>query len=405
MGALESVVQDTDWGGLRHAYGPASDAPAHLLALVSGDSEKCSRAVAYFHTAMLHQGSVYPAALPFIKILVGLLDDPRSDIVIAEVGPWDRKPQPLRAALIYYLVPFIEACQLDIPDAALLHDAYPIENADRHSTVCVSGVDEPATARSDAIWISPYVDAVEFTNYHSHSQTMHARAVINWRSLVVDIYRAVFPLTGDSSPAVRANAIIAALECVKHPALVDEKALLIDVMHRIARISPDATERGTIAWLLGKLDRCPDALLEDPHPNVRACAALALNFAHDPCALRELLAALDDPDAVDQWFSEPLPGQQGWLRFDLIAAAAQRAADLDSVLPVALRLVNSPRVSYEGDLVPFVRLAFPRPPAEADILSTAQRTLLSSLLAHGLAPFDEGVCHKLLDRPDSPTRQ
>src|SRR5689334_12647806 len=74
---------------------------------------------------MLHQGSVYSATAPFIRIVAGLVADPRTAVPVADILPWDPGPRPLRVALLGYLTVFAEACRLKIPGQDLIRDAYP----------------------------------------------------------------------------------------------------------------------------------------------------------------------------------------------------------------------------------------------------------------------------------------
>jgi hypothetical protein len=92
-----------------------------------------------------------------------------------------------------------------------------------------------------------------------------------------------------------------------------------------------------------------------------------------------------------------LPGQEGWLHCDLAGALAARAGNLEAVLPAALGLAAASNpFTYDRDLAPFVRLAFPQAPTERTILTSAQRAFLSALLANGHQPFDETICLLLL---------
>lgn len=141
----------------------------------------------------------------------------------------------------------------------------------------------------------------------------------------------------------------------------------------------------------------PEALLSDEHPGVRACAALAPEFSGDERATRELVSALEAPKDADRWFTRHLPGQEGWLHCDLAEALAARASDLEAVLPAALGLATASNpFTYDRDLAPFVRLAFPQVPTERTVLTAAQRAFLSALLANGHRPFDEALCRSLL---------
>ncbi|WP_018686465.1 hypothetical protein [Actinokineospora enzanensis] len=65
--------EGTDWAGLEHAYGGAEDTPALLDRLREDD---WSDAVGELHASILHQGSVYPATVAAVPILVDIAQDP-----------------------------------------------------------------------------------------------------------------------------------------------------------------------------------------------------------------------------------------------------------------------------------------------------------------------------------------
>jgi hypothetical protein len=189
----------------------------------------------------------------------------------------------------------------------------------------------------------------------------------------------------------------AATYCLDHRELRGRKAAFARQLAEGAAVCPEPGERAAIARLLGMLGSRPEALLGDEHPGVRACAALAPAFLGDQRAIGELVSALEAPGEADRWFSRPLPGQQGWLHSDLATALAAQADDLEAVLPAALGLatIASP-YTYERDLAPFVRLAFPQPLSGHHALPPAQRAFLAALLANGHPPFDEALCRALL---------
>lgn len=202
---------------------------------------------------------------------------------------------------------------------------------------------------------------------------MYARSLIACREVVPDVFEAVLPLITGPGSAYRAPAMTT------------------------AAVSPEPRERAVVARLLGMLGRRPESLLHDEHPGVRACAALAREFSGDQRATRELVAALEVPQDADRWFTGHLPGQQSWLHCDLAEALAARASDLKAVLPAALGLATaSNQFTYDRDLAPFVRLAFPQVPTERTELTTAQRAFLSALVANGHQPFDQALRLRLL---------
>ena len=399
MDPLSLALLQVDWSSLDHAYGPAADAPGQLLALAGDDPEARSGAVGYLDAAVLHQGSVYSATAPVIKIVAMLLADPRTAVPVADILPWDPRPRPLRVALLDYLAIFAQACQLEIPGEDLIRDAYPAGRDE-------ADLQRIYRARRDCDWrpdpdpatrTPPPPAVMEAVNDGEYRRAMHARSLIACREVVPDVFAAVLPPITGSGSAVRAPAMTTAAYCLDHPALASRKDALAELLADTAAVSPEPRARAVVARPLGMLGHRPEDLLHDKHPGVRACAALAREFSGDQRATRELVSALEVPQNADRWFTGHLPGQDGWLHCDLAEALAARASDLEAVLPAALGLAaaSNPFI-YDRDLAPFVRLAFPQAPTERTELTTAQRTFLSALVANGHQPFGEALCLLLL---------
>ena len=340
-----------DWDSLDHAYGRAGDAPGQLQALVGDDPRARGRAVGYLDAAMLHQGSVYSATAPFIRIVAGLVADPRTAVSVADILPWDPEPRPLRIALLDYLAMFAQACWLETPEEELVRAAYPpnrdeadLQRIYRACRACDWRLDPDPATRTP-----PPPALVEAANDEEFGRAMEARALLACRKVVPDVFEAALPLITDSDPAVRTSAMTAATYCLEHAELIERKA------------------------------------------------ALAPAFSGDQRVARELVSALEAPQDADRWFTGHLPGQEGWLHCDLAEALAARASDLEAVLPAALGLATaSNSFIYDRDLAPFVRLAFPQAPTERTVLTPAQQAFLSALLANGHQPFDEALCLLLL---------
>jgi len=55
---------------LPHAYGIATDAHEHLQLIISAESEANEKAWEYVYGAILHQGTPFPAAVPFLADLI-----------------------------------------------------------------------------------------------------------------------------------------------------------------------------------------------------------------------------------------------------------------------------------------------------------------------------------------------
>jgi hypothetical protein len=72
---LEDVrmIDEIDWKTLEHAYGPATDTPAHLKALMSADADARDAAAAHIVGAVLHQGFPASATAAVARIVTRML--------------------------------------------------------------------------------------------------------------------------------------------------------------------------------------------------------------------------------------------------------------------------------------------------------------------------------------------
>ncbi|TWT01687.1 hypothetical protein [Reyranella sp. CPCC 100927] len=69
------ALEDTDWSMLCHAYGTAGDTPAHLHALLGENPDKRTAAEYHLNSAIIHQGTPWPATAPVTTIVAGMLMD------------------------------------------------------------------------------------------------------------------------------------------------------------------------------------------------------------------------------------------------------------------------------------------------------------------------------------------
>ncbi|MEU5943412.1 hypothetical protein ABZ807_30585 [Micromonospora sp. NPDC047548] len=67
-----------DWGRLGHAYGQATDTPAHLDALEFGDAEARAAALDHLDIAVLHQGFPETATAPAVRAVTAMLAEGRA---------------------------------------------------------------------------------------------------------------------------------------------------------------------------------------------------------------------------------------------------------------------------------------------------------------------------------------
>ena len=140
-------VADVRWDELTHAYGPAGDTPDQLTAITVGDDTTREAGWDALNGSILHQGTVYPATLPALRVLVGLAawsghpdrglalvsvqhiahtDDGAPDLVRdlrdtaeahadAMVGDWAQAPEPVRRAQLL-LLSALPAARARYPD-------------------------------------------------------------------------------------------------------------------------------------------------------------------------------------------------------------------------------------------------------------------------------------------------
>lgn len=91
MAKLENL-DNINWAGMNHAYGPATDVPDQLRAMASGNAKTQRKAIKSCYSNIYHQGTVYEAtayAVPFI-------------VEILETTP-DEKLKPEILDLLYHL--------------------------------------------------------------------------------------------------------------------------------------------------------------------------------------------------------------------------------------------------------------------------------------------------------------
>ena len=69
---LLDAVAAVRWGDLYHAYGPASDVPMQLRAVIVGDEGTREEAWWNLFGNIHHQGTIYEATVPAVPILLGL---------------------------------------------------------------------------------------------------------------------------------------------------------------------------------------------------------------------------------------------------------------------------------------------------------------------------------------------
>lgn len=382
MDSVDTLLTQTDWSEFDHAYGPASDAPFHLLALLGDDSQARSAAVGYLDSAVLHQGTIYSATAPVARVVAAMLDDPRTAEPVENVLPWDTAVRPLRLDLVGFLTRVAESCMFDaMDDAALKAEAHPVGRSE---------ADMERIRAETRAWLRdvtdddpsppPHKPPVAMLD-HDFQQAMHARTMLACRSTAPELLDALTAVFDDPDDRIRVKALEGAVRLSGHQDLVAAQAMLAERLESTATSCSDPRTRAAAARLIGMLGLRPLSLLLDAHLGVRACAALAPELADDPRATRAILDALLTPLDADHWFEGHLPGQKGWLRFELIWAAVERVDDFEELLPAALAALPLAGIfTLDKDLGTFLTAAFPHLHQDGDSLSPAQRAYLSALI-------------------------
>lgn len=323
-------MADTDWAGLRHAYGTATDTPLHLAELLHEDPEVQARALGQLDMSVLHQGSLYSATAPAALFVAAILAHPRTLARHETCFPWDERVRPLRAALLEWL-----------------------------------GLVADSAAHGESGDVEPRDDP---------------RVIGSVRATRPELYRAVAPhLRGDDRD-VRAAALETVSALFEGPEFADRATEAAKLLRAGLDDVTERRERAVIVTTLGAWGEDTRDLLSDPDPAVRACAALADACAESPEATHEILQALGAPAAIDEWFGEPLPYTEGPLRHALVVTAIERAT-FEELLPAALAMVPlSSNLTVAHDWGPLLAAAFPSGFVESNELTPAQSRYLGALV-------------------------
>jgi hypothetical protein len=397
------AAEDIDWSRMSHAYGAATDTPAHLRALVSGDTVAQQAALDHLWAAVIHQGTPWTVTPVAALVVAGLLPHPAlsqpvATSISAATG-WP--PLPLRAELLRFLAEVAEAMRPDIAEDELAATACP---PGRTAATQVALDSLSADTRKTEQQINELIEALQ------------NRVILDLRAAAPALFDAVASCLTDGDPRVRLRAAHAASLLATLPHLAAHRVPLAVKLEAAAHLAGQRDEKAALVLALGALGATPRQFLADPDVAVRTCAALAPALAQDAAATAQLLTALADAAALDTWFMDRPPQFWGRVRFTLLEAALARVDEFEPLLPAAIAVaaLASPHTA-NADWGPLLRAAFPDPgdpPRLPAALTPAQRDYLRALVDNpdlwrtwignaewafhrvGL-PYDRDACRKL----------
>jgi HEAT repeat protein len=346
-GDVLAGLEEIDWAGLRHAYGPAGDVPGVLRALASGPPADRKHALTKLYGNIFHQGSRYEAtayAVPFLARLALDRRRPHRDAIVhllvalalgydeaylpggVDIAGWRAGVERMRSAdsaqRLRELDAWVEAAR---------------DEADRRVRGEYRAVDDPAAALRSALDELAAYDAVR-------AEVPRLRGLL-----------------GDGDPRVRAAvAYLVGWFPQEAPGSVSALRVLL-----AAEARPGVAATAVVsAGLLGDTGLIPRLRkgLGGPEPLVRWADAIALARLGiaDAEVTGVLAAACVEP---------PEPGPEPAVRFlggNLRGYAAQTLAALDGRLPPsALDAVLDGLARASGTAAfpvtaAALRLAFPR---------------------------------------------
>ncbi|WP_435111068.1 hypothetical protein [Nocardiopsis synnemataformans] len=333
------VLHTTDWARTFHAYGSGADAPGHLALLLTGDAHEHGRALDHLHSALLHQGTVYPATVPAALFVAGILDRPELDDPSRDPGPEaaGAAPGSLRRVLLDFLAGAAEGALHQNPAGPVPEPPAGAE-LDRVYAALASEDEDEAVG----VWETPAVDALML------------RVGPDMRAAAPALYAAVEPHLTAPDAGTRMCAVEAAAALARLGGLEPD-------LSGAADMAETRDEGAVIVLALGACGGDTTEFLTHADPAIRACAALAPGQRANPAATAELAAALADPDAADAWFTRRPAHFIGHVRFALVRELTERstAEDAARLLPVlrALAPLTSP-LTAAADAGPLLDLVF-----------------------------------------------
>ncbi|NBH09833.1 hypothetical protein [Amycolatopsis sp. SID8362] len=291
---------------------------------------------------------------------------------------------------------------LDHLDAAVLHQGFPESATAPATRVVVRLLAQGSVSPRIRAALVEFVGWVAEATARSAGSAHFADHVVPLRQAITDAYPVVAGFLDDADPALRKQAVQAAVLCARTPELADRRAALADRLRRWA--ADPAEDRAQWVRRLGELGVDTGPYLADPDHDVRVCAALAPCVADHATATRTVIAALSDYGAADP---------RHYTLSELVAAALARAEDFELLAGPARTIIrHADWTGFDTTWGPLLLAAFNTPYDDRAELSATQRDILAAAVANdrlwdrrsgdsllvfrraGL-PFDRAACARI----------
>jgi hypothetical protein len=153
--AVDDVVRrllvETEWSQVAHAYAPADDTFVHLANLISPDADQRVLAMEHLWTAVLHQGTIFSATAPAVRVIGALLADRR--LVLSLPTVFHRpSTQTMRSALLSFIAAVATSARYGGSDDDLASIQVPADLQVRLTQIIAGDQDAGPTEHDDMLW-------------------------------------------------------------------------------------------------------------------------------------------------------------------------------------------------------------------------------------------------------------
>ena len=353
-------MNEPNWGRLFHAYGLATDTPAHLLNLSSKDEQCRKEAVLHLLNTVIHQGTIYPATPAVMRWITELLRDTSQRTSCKSEIP-----------CLGQILSFIGYAGESLNEIYLPKDISIPTEEELDEFFLLFAEDE----EGEDVWCSPLIDFLMI------------RGIRELGAMGDEVLEAIIPFVKEENRGLQA----AAVDAVGEWAFAIEQGIQYQAAHEAIKEklagAKSRDERAGLVLAMGRMGGDVSEYLVDPDKAVQACAAL---FVASPLADSILISALCYPDQIEEWFDLCPHYFNDKIRYFLLGRLISRKVTIEQMLPAALAVMAvSTAMCADHDWGRILKVTFPEavyspgcPPALADKLTKAQREVLLAMVAN-----------------------